>query len=173
MASDGLGWPRIASDRLRCLFLEPAQAVLPLLLLHAGHPDYSLRRSAVAALGALEQWHGAGPGKLAASPVPAGGTDAWLKALCEALLRSQRDRLARHCISYSKRVVGPADAHVRARAALLLGICLRLQAEWVIGGDNAQVHTQAVKQLVCALADKDAEVRREAARAVGFLSGTG
>ena len=155
----------------RAAFAEHAQAVLPLLLLHADHPNPMLRRGALAALGALEPWHGKNLGRLAATPVAPGGGDAWLKPLCEALLRDQRARLARHCASYAKRVVGGADAHVRARAALLIGGYLRLQTDWATGTDGRQVHKQAIDQLVSALADPDKDVRREAAHAIGSLSG--
>ena len=152
----------------RAAFAEHAHAVLPQLLVHADHPDATLRRTALGALGALEPWHGAGlPALIAASP--GGGPQPSLVPLMAALKRSQRGRLARQCASCAKRTLGVADTHVRARAALLVGGYLQLQGEWAEDSDGAQVREQAVHQLVMALKDSDAEVRSQAACALGAL----
>ena len=72
------------SDEARASFSEHAHALLPLLLMHADHPDDAPRRAALAALRALKPWFALDRG-LSVLPDDADAPGAWLQAMGAAL----------------------------------------------------------------------------------------
>ena len=173
----------------RQAFTEHAHALLPLLLLHADHPDVPARMASLAALRSLEPWFGLGATVLPTG-VP-GGPDPklpgvhpvgpeWLAGVCASLVRAHPQRLPRYTTAMAKRVVGGADAqmggvdpHVRSRACGCVGALLSSadwERDWVERGeDSGEMHQHAVHMLVSALRDTDKDVRREAAKALGVV----
>ena len=169
------------SEQGRATFNEHSHALLPVLLLHAHHPEPALRRATHAALRALEPWFGLGGGAAvfsgeAFSDGADGGAGAeeqqqLLDAACSALVRAQPARLCKYLACAAKCIGGGHDAHVRRRGVALCGMILA-RADWEAdyverGDDSKEVHALAVNQLVAALEDGDAAVRKEAAAALG------
>ena len=167
----------------RAAFLEQLHAVLPLLLLHADHANPSVSRASHVAIRSLEPWFGLKV-TLMPSGVPGGPSTSsgalpvgsqWLGGAFTTLVRVHPARLSRYTAACAKRVVSGPDAHVRSRASTALGALLSRadwERDWVERGeDSGGTRAHAVQQLVSALKDSDAEVREEAAKALGTVGG--